>query len=101
LFDPNQHTDRCEKYMERYLEAPVKILRTSQLTQSTRTAPWRLDVDVNGQEQTFVLQLGVRGLEYEYQVLKALEPLAFPTPRAYGLDVIGCKRRSTGHSLFF
>ncbi len=72
-----------------YLAAPVKILRASQLTQSTRTAPWRLYIAVNRREQAFVLQLDAWGLGYEYQVLKALEPLAIPTPRAYGLDVTG------------
>jgi aminoglycoside phosphotransferase (APT) family kinase protein len=57
-----------------------------------------LEVAVNGQEQVFVLQLDARGLEYEYRVLKALEPLAIPTPHAYGLDVTG---ESLGVPCFF
>ncbi len=66
LFDPNQHSAQCEKYLERYLATPVKILCASQLTKSTRTAPWRLDVVISGQEQAFVLQLDPRGLEFDY-----------------------------------
>lgn len=89
MFDPNQHPVECEKYLGRHLANPVKFIRASPLTQSTRAAPWRLDVTVNGQEQAYVLQLDARGLEYEYQILKALETSAVPTPRAYGLDLVG------------
>jgi hypothetical protein len=89
MFNPNQHPAECEKYLGSCLGSPVKFIHASQLTQSTRAAPWRLDVAVNGQEQAYVLQLDARGLEYEYQILKALETSAVPTPRAYGLDLAG------------
>ena len=89
MFDPNQHPVECEQYIGRFLAGPVKFLRARPLTQSTRIAPWRLDVMVNRQEQAYVLQLDARGLGYEYQILKALEPLAIPTPRVYGLDLAG------------
>lgn len=89
MFDPNQHPIECEKYLSRGLASTVRFLGARPLTQSSRTAPWRLNVEVNGQEQAFVLQLDARGLEYEYQILKALEPLAIPTPRVYGLDLAG------------
>ena len=36
-----------------------------------------------------MLQLDTRGLEHEYQVLEAVESIAVPTPRAFGLDMQG------------
>lgn len=75
--------------MSRFLGAPVNFMRADALTQSTRLAPWRVDVQVNGVEQAYVLQLDTRGLEYEYKVLKALEAIPLPTPRVYGLDIQG------------
>lgn len=89
MFDPNHYPKECEQYLSRVLASQVKFLHASQLMQSTRAAPWRLDVVLNGQERTYVLQLDNRGLEYEYQILKALERLAIPTPYAYGLDLAG------------
>jgi hypothetical protein len=64
MCDPNQHPVECEKYMGHFLGSPVQFIRASPLTQSTRTAPWRLDVAVNGQEQAYVLQLDARGSDH-------------------------------------
>jgi aminoglycoside phosphotransferase (APT) family kinase protein len=77
--------------MSRALGSPVNFSRAVALTQSTRLAPWRVDVQVNGVERAYVLQFDTRGMEYEYNVLRALEviPLPLPTPRAYGLDMQG------------
>jgi aminoglycoside phosphotransferase (APT) family kinase protein len=89
MFDPNEHREQCEKYLGRFLEGPVEFVRAGMLTQSTREAPWRLDVKVDGVERAYVLQLDARGMEHEYQVLKAVESIPVPTPRAYGLDLQG------------
>jgi len=98
LFDPNDHPEQCAKYMSRFLGFPVSFIRADVLTQSTRLAPWRVDVQVNGIEQAYVLQLDTRGMEYEYKVLKALEAIPLPTPRVYGLDMQG---ETLGVACFF
>jgi aminoglycoside phosphotransferase (APT) family kinase protein len=89
MFNPNDIPDRCEGYMSRALGIPVLFLRAEVLTQSTRAAPWRLDIKIDGIERAFVLQVDPRGMEYEYQALKAVEAIPVPTPRAYGLDLQG------------
>lgn len=89
MFDPNQHPARCAMVMSHFLGAPVSFIRAEALTQSTRLVPWRVHVCVNGIERAYVLQLDPRGMEHEYQVLKALEAAPIPTPRVYGLDLSG------------
>ncbi|OQA22426.1 MAG: Phosphotransferase enzyme family protein [Chloroflexi bacterium ADurb.Bin360] len=98
MFDPNQHPAQCANYMSHFLGAPVSFIRADALTQSTRLAPWRVHVCVNGVERAYVLQLDPRGMEHEYQVLKALEAAPFPTPRVYGLDLPG---EALGIACFF
>src|SRR5512139_3290687 len=75
--------------MSRFLGCPVSFIRAEVLPQSTRTAPWRLDVQVDGIKRSYVLQLDTRGMEHEYQVLKAVEAIPLPTPRAFGFDMQG------------
>ena len=89
MFNPNEHSEQCERYMSRSLGSAVKWIRAAQLTQSTREAPWRLDVRVDGVERAFVLQVDPSGMEYEYRILKAVESIPVRTPRAYGLDMQG------------
>jgi hypothetical protein len=89
MFDPNEHVKECEQYLSRFLGYPVGLIRAKMLAQSSRQAPWRLDVLANGVEFAYVLQLDERGMEHEYRILKALESIAFPTPRVYGLDMPG------------
>jgi aminoglycoside phosphotransferase (APT) family kinase protein len=59
------------------------------LPASTRSAPWRLDVEVGGAARAFVLRLGAQRSEHEYEVLRAMASIAIPTPRAYGWDPSG------------
>jgi aminoglycoside phosphotransferase (APT) family kinase protein len=59
------------------------------LQESTREAPWRLDVEVDGSARSFVLRLESRHIEHEYEVLRAVESLPVPAPRAYGWDPEG------------
>jgi aminoglycoside phosphotransferase (APT) family kinase protein len=89
MFNPNEHLEQCEKYMSRSLGSAVKLLRAEMLTQSTRAAPWRLDVRVDGVERSFVLQVDPSGMEYEYQALQAMAKSPVRAPRAYGLDMQG------------
>lgn len=85
------HTD-IESYCSRALSASVQLLRAVPLTESSRAAPWRLDLSVDGEARSFVLRLNARNLEHEYRLLRAMEPIPIPTPRAFGWD-------STGESL--
>jgi len=89
MFDPNELPEQCAKYMSRFLGCPVSFIRAEVLPQSSRIAPWRLDVQANGVPLAYVLQLDTRGMEHEYQVLKAVESIPVPTPRAFGLDLQG------------
>jgi aminoglycoside phosphotransferase (APT) family kinase protein len=98
LFDPNELPEQCARYLGRFLGCSVSFIRAEVLTKSTRLAPWRLDVQVNGVERAYVLQLDTRGMEREYQVLKALEAVPLPTPRVYGLDMQG---EALGVACFF
>jgi aminoglycoside phosphotransferase (APT) family kinase protein len=89
MFDPNEHRAQCEMYLGRFLGCQVDFIQAKMLAKSTREAPWRLDVKVNGVAQSYVLQLDSSDIEHEYQVLKAMESIPVSTPRAYGLDSQG------------
>lgn len=89
MFDPNEFPEQCARYMSRFLGCPVSFIRAEVLPQSSRIAPWRLDVQANDVLRAYVLQLDTRGMEHEYQVLKAVESIPIPTPRAFGLDLQG------------
>ena len=89
MFDPNENRMACESYLSRYLDRQVGFIQAIQLTQSSRKAPWRLEVMVNGTEQSYVLQLDTRNMAHEFEVLKAMQATAIPTPRVYGLDLQG------------
>lgn len=88
-FNPNEHRARCEQYLDRFLEGPVRFLLAEPLTKSTRNAPWRLDVEVDGVARSYVLRLKSRQFEHEYEVLRAMESVPIPTPCVYGWDPEG------------
>jgi len=98
MFNPNEHPTQCEKYLSRYLDFKVDFIQAEKLTKSTREAPWRLDTKVNGVPQSYVLQLDLRNIDNEYQVLKVMETIPIPTPRVYGLDLQG---KALGVACFF
>ena len=88
-FNPNQDRARCEHYLSRCLGRTVRLIRAVMLEKSTRDAPWRLDADVEGMPRSYVLRLASRRIEHEYEVLRAMEPLPVPAPKAYGWDPEG------------
>lgn len=89
MFDPHHDRRACERYLSRALGCPVELVGAGQLLQSTRAAPWKLDVTADGVARSYVLQVDERGLEYEFRVLEAMERVGIPSPRAYGLDLRG------------
>jgi aminoglycoside phosphotransferase (APT) family kinase protein len=97
-FDPNEHRAACEQYLSHALGGSVRLTRAEMLAKSTREAPWRLDVEVDGTARSFVLRLESRRIEHEYEVLRAVEPLPIPAPRAYGWDPEG---QALGVTCFF
>ena len=97
-FDPNQDPARVEAYLGRTLGGEVHLLAARPLEKSTREAPWRLDVEVDGRARAYVLRLASRRIEHEYQVMRGIEPLPIPTPRAYGWDPGG---EALGQPCFF
>jgi aminoglycoside phosphotransferase (APT) family kinase protein len=97
-FDPNAHPSQCEKYLSHYLKSRVRFVCAELLTQSTRDAPWRLDVEVGRAARSYVLRLDARRGEHEYEVLRAMESLPIPTPRVYGWDPEG---KALGDPCFF
>jgi len=88
-FNPNDHQTQVEHYLGRFLEEGVRLVRARELAQSTRDAPWRLDVKVGGRARSFVLRLESKRIEHEYRVLRAVEAAPVPAPRAYGWDAAG------------
>ena len=88
-FDPNEHRVECEAYLSHSLHNQVRFVQAELLTRSTRDAPWRLDVEVNGVRRQYVLRLNARNSEHEYAVLQAMEAVPIPTPRVYGWDPQG------------
>jgi len=98
MFDTNEQQERCEAYLGRFLGESVTFLRAEMLMKSSREAPWRLDVEVNGEARSYVLRLDSRRIENEYQVLHAMEAVPIPTPRVYGWDPGG---EALGIACFF
>jgi len=97
-FNPNEHQPQIERYLGQNLGHPVRLVRARELAKSTRDAPWRLDVEVSGQARSFVLRPESRRIEHEYRVLRAVETLPVPAPRAYGWDPAG---QALGMPCFF
>ena len=88
-FHPNEQITRIEDYLGRVLGADVRLIHARELAQSTRDAPWRLDVEVGGRIRSFVLRLESRRIEHEYRVLQAVEGIPVHAPKAYGWDPAG------------
>ena len=61
-FHPKDHQAQVERYLGRFLGEGVRLIRAQELAQSTRDAPWRLDVEVGGRTRLFVLRLESRRL---------------------------------------
>jgi aminoglycoside phosphotransferase (APT) family kinase protein len=89
VFDPNANRSRCERYLTGCLGGCARLVRATLLPQSSREAPWRLDVEVDGEPRSYVLRLESRRIEHEYEMLRAVAALPIPTPRAYGWDPQG------------
>jgi aminoglycoside phosphotransferase (APT) family kinase protein len=85
-FDPVQFRGLCEEYLSRSLGSQVRLERAERLAKSTRAAPWRLDVEVEGLRRSYVLRLDSEHGGHEYRVLQAMERLSIPTPRVYGWE---------------
>jgi len=89
IINPCENQARCEEYLCRSLASRVRFIHAEPLTASTRAAPWRLEVEVDGVLRRYVLRLGSGCSEHEYTVLRAMESVPIPTPRAYGWDPKG------------
>lgn len=97
-FDPNEHISHIEDYLGKHLNALVQFMWAEPLKASSREAPWRLDVSVEGRRRSFILKLDTRRGEHEYAILRAMESVPIPTPRAYGWDAEG---KALGMPCFF
>jgi aminoglycoside phosphotransferase (APT) family kinase protein len=98
MFDPNLQSHQVEQYLSKHLICQVDLIQAEELIQSSRQAPWRLDIRANGVLRSFVLQLDPHSMEHEYLVLKAMENITIPTPAVYGLDLQG---KALGIPCFF
>ena len=88
-FCPVGERARSEQYLRWALGAPVTLFHAERLAASSREAPWRLDVSLEGERRSYVLRLDARFAGHEYQVLRAMEAIPIPTPRVYGWDEEG------------
>lgn len=89
ILNPHEQQAELEEYLSRSLERQIRLVHAELLTPSTRDAPWRLDVKVNGEIERYVLRLDSRSSAHEYAVLRAMESIPIPTPRVYGWDPAG------------
>jgi len=96
--DLNKNRQVCEMYLSRILEESVILLSAKPLMKSTRDSPWRLDVQVGRKRRSFVLRLDARFGEHDYSILKAMESIPIPTPKAFGWDPDG---KTFGITCFF
>jgi aminoglycoside phosphotransferase (APT) family kinase protein len=88
-FNPNHNFTQVETYLQRSLGKQVRLIEAERLVKSSRDAPWRLDVEVDGALQLYVLRLDARHGEHEFTVLRAMESIPIPTPGVYGWDPDG------------
>jgi aminoglycoside phosphotransferase (APT) family kinase protein len=88
-FDPDDLRARIEDYLSHSLGEHLQLVSAQELARGTREAPWRLDVEVGGLARSFVLRPESRRIEHEYRVLRAVESVPVPAPRAYGWDPAG------------
>ena len=73
MFDPNEHRSQCETYLSCFMQGRVNFIQAELLPKSTRGAPWRLDVEVNGIVKSFELRLDTKDSEVEYHTAESLE----------------------------
>lgn len=96
--DPTEHSEAYRKYFSEGLAGQVEILNAAALDESSRAAPWRFDLLVDGRPHSVVLRLDARTSEKEYQILEEVSKFPIPTPGVYGLDREG---RFLGEPCFF
>lgn len=89
MYDPNKNHDKIENYFSKSLGYQVKFVQAKMLTKSSQEAPWKIVIEADGTEKSYVFQLNPKTIEYEFQVLKTMERIPIPTPVAYGLDKSG------------
>lgn len=88
-FNPLDQARSTNAYLTRSLEREARLVYAEPLAKSTRDAPWRLDVEVDGNMRSYALRLASPGFEKEYHILRAMEAILVPTPRVYGWDPDG------------
>lgn len=96
--DPTEHAETYRIYFSEGLGGQVEILNAAALDESTRAAPWRFDLLLDGKPHSVVLRLDARTSEKEYQILEAVSRFPIPTPAVYGLDREG---ETLGEPCFF
>lgn len=89
MLNPEKHAKNYQKYFSEALGVEVEVLQAQALHKSSREAPWRFDLLVNGEKKSYVLRLDKRTSAREFKILKAVENLPIPVPRVYGLDKKG------------
>lgn len=87
--NPQNHLDKFKTFFSNALGADVAIQHFEMLRKSTREAPWRFDLLVDGEPRSFVFRMHTRTSAREYKVLEALQDVQVPTPHVYGLDKKG------------
>ncbi len=89
MVDLLKHAEKVKKYLSETLEDDIELLEISKLEKSSREAPWRFDVLVEGQYKSFAFRMHSKTSAREYTILKAIEGSPIPTPKVYGLDKKG------------
>jgi len=78
-----------ERVLTGVFHEQVHIVHASELGASSRATPWRIDLDIGGRMELFVLRYGESVSRTEVAALNAMEHHAIPTPRVLYWDESG------------
>jgi aminoglycoside phosphotransferase (APT) family kinase protein len=70
-----------ERVLAKVAEGPVRIVDAGALGASSRPTPWRIDVDVAGKRDVYLLRFGESVSRREVVALRAMSDHPIPTPR--------------------
>ena len=94
---PGIDTARLEGVLTEIAQGPARIVGAVELGASSRATPWRIDVDVAGRRDVYVVRYGESVSRAEAAALRAMSNHPLPTPRVLYWDETG---RSTGTPVF-
>lgn len=81
--------NKISRLLSHGLGREVQVISLTKLNESSREAPYRIDVQLNGHPRSLVMRCDQRGVGREFSILQALEPLPIKVPQVYIADLEG------------